>query len=220
VPIQIRTNWPADLAAEGLVLNATFHLEPALGWDFNRPGDYSWGGTIDYSVVCPAGEPATAASHLYLWKTERSAPLWAELLANNLGDGKAADERLSWERGRYRLTELNVLRPRPSAEGSRLRHFEVVAACSPRYEKPGGPGSWGLSYALREKPPTPEDLGSGILRRPGQQYGNEHELELGHDYWSTTASGFEARPGQVNSWSIPLPEPLIAAVRASLAASR
>ncbi len=42
------------------------------------------------------------------------------------------------------------------------------------------------------------------------------QLELPSEYWSRTAAAFEARPAQVNTWTIPLPDELLAAVRESL----
>jgi hypothetical protein len=42
------------------------------------------------------------------------------------------------------------------------------------------------------------------------------QLELPSEFWSRTAAAFEARPAQVNTWTIPLPDELLAAVRESL----
>ena len=41
-------------------------------------------------------------------------------------------------------------------------------------------------------------------------------VELPPEFWDNVDTAFEARPGQVNEWTIPLPDALIKAVRAAL----
>jgi hypothetical protein len=41
-------------------------------------------------------------------------------------------------------------------------------------------------------------------------------LELSEEYWSKVRSGFEARRGEINEWTVPLPDELIRAVREAL----
>jgi hypothetical protein len=60
------------------------------------------------------------------------------------------------------------------------------------------------------------------MRRPnsGWQAWDEaaRTVELSADFWDKVDTGFEVRLGQVNEWTIPLPDELIEAVRAAIKA--
>jgi hypothetical protein len=78
-----------------------------------------------------------------------------------------------------------------------------------------GPGAQG--------PRTAEESYIGTLRNvQGKQAAAAEapQLELPSEYWTRTAAAFDARPAQVNTWTIPLPDELLAAVRESRKAAR
>jgi hypothetical protein len=70
-------------------------------------------------------------------------------------------------------------------------------------------------------------MGSGMGGRGGRGVGmadnnggwqswQSATLELSAEFWDKVDTGFEARSGQVNEWTIPMPDELIGAVRAAL----
>ena len=86
----------------------------------------------------------------------------------------------------------------------------------------------------RGGPPTKEDLESSERGLVGPAAGGSPEnsnlgwrqwhqvapsVEASTDFWEKVDTAFEVRLGQVNEWTIPLPDELIAAVRALLKAA-
>jgi len=145
---------------------------------------------------------------------------WADVLLEDLGEVKDPSEGLKWERGTYGLNELIVLRPKqsPDVEAGRKRFDVLVAIRAPNCVRP---------ILLGPKPPEREDF---MIFEPEIDYRPSLEgsspwfrsstptVELSGEYWSKVRSGFEARRGEVNEWTIPLPDKLIRAVREALRA--
>jgi hypothetical protein len=153
----------------------------------------------------------------------------------------------AWEAGVYGLDRLIVLRPSHSAnvEAGR-RRLEVLAASSvygggPTVQLRGDAVRVPNGIEARPGPPTKKDLetanqgsggpsfggmGGGMAGRGVNNQGwlewNEavQTVELPTEFWDRVDVGFEARLGQVNEWTIPLPEELIKAVRDALRADR
>jgi len=142
---------------------------------------------------------------------------WAEVLLEDLRDVNNPSEAIKWEPGTYRLNELIVLRPTqsPDVETGR-RQFDLLVAVRQR----------NFGHAIHLGPPTADDLQTVYPMMAGWQYGPRnfvpgfHEstptLELPAEYWRDVGGSFEALPGQVNEWTIPLPDDLIKAVREAL----
>jgi hypothetical protein len=165
---------------------------------------------------------------------------WADILAQNLRAVKPTAEtpephELEWEPGTYGLDELIVMRPTrsPNVEAGRKR-FDVLVASNvnnPLY-----------TVAVGTAPPDKEDvdvffrntIGAGLERPSGMAGGMgggmrqiapraykpfqyaAPTLMLPTEYWDQVELGFEARRGQVNEWTIPLPDELTKAVRDAL----
>ena len=193
VPIRVRADWPADLKKERLVIEAVFHLDPSFGWSFSRTTP----GMLPVLFQFVLSGPGTAMTEMippskpgsarpYTGSSKPEAPIWWDMPESGLRDLKAPDETLQWERGTYSLSALYVLRPQPAPERKDLRHLELVVA---------------------SLPPVSSISGRAI---------EAVRVELPSEYWSRTVAAFEARPAQVNTWTIPLPDELLAAVRESL----
>ena len=148
---------------------------------------------------------------------------WAEMLVEDLREVTDVDG-LKWEPGIYGLNELIVLRPNQSAsvEAGRKR-FDILVAASP-HDNLNLPIL--LSSAAPEKDHLelicPELVGPPIYRpnrRDRYPVGFHESLRtvgLPQAYWIKLNKGFEARLGETNEWTIPLPDELIQAVREAL----
>jgi hypothetical protein len=229
VPVRVRCNWPADLEKEGLVLYATFVLNPIRlehsEWNFQENGTSSWRSFFgaSRSALCGPGKSiAEVLSEPFLWDLPGGSNVWAELRASDLRPIHQPEETMKWVRGTYRLATLFVLRPGESSLGESRRHFELVVS-----------GAQGLRDGLNklhispglfvtawgEAPPDEALLDPFTARRLPPRTGPPN-LVLPDDYWGTIATAFEARAGRVNEWTIPLPDELIATVRESLKAAK
>jgi hypothetical protein len=164
---------------------------------------------------------------------------WADILTQDLHDVKSSVEtpephELEWEPGTYGLNALTVLRPsRAQDVGTGRRRFDVLVAT-----RSFGAPEW---IQVRDSPPEQKDVESsspnttmgrmgGMMSIPLEQDPNAPgperakvsdqqappTLQLPAEYWDQVELGFEARLGQVNAWTIPLPEELTKAVRAAL----
>jgi hypothetical protein len=117
----------------------------------------------------------------------------------------AGDEELKWEPGTYRFAELMVVRPHRGQDIEKgRRRFDVLASiCSPGFDM----------WQIEGEPPH-----SGIIGMPYSQgpWFRATQSPTSVTYWSDVVDKFEVRPGQVNEWTIPLPDELIKAVRTAL----
>jgi len=221
-------------------LQWTLYDKAALG----RPREQRNGGNVmnqsglipvTRSVLCGPGMTRTEVLHmrgLLIWtllggnledQAQKAAQLgpgdWADVLVEDLRDVNDPSEAMKWEPGTYGLNELIVLRPTqsPDVEAGR-RRFDVLVAVS----RP----SFGHAIHLGAKPPANTDLQTVYPMLAGPRYGQPnfdpgfHEstptLDLHSGYWREVDRRFEALPGQVNKWTVPLPDELIKAVREAL----
>jgi hypothetical protein len=132
---------------------------------------------------------------------------------------------LRWELGIYGLDRLFVLRPTRSHDiNPTRRRFDVLVGCFI--------ADFGPSLALA--PPSDQQLtlqtgGFGNVWPLGGAGGGMRQVavnpewinsrstaELPADYWDKVDVAFEVRAGQVNEWTVPLPDELIQAVREAL----
>jgi hypothetical protein len=153
--------------------------------------------------------------------------LWASLPEGDLSPIPEPEGSLQWEWGSYRLSGVLVLRPTVTEKNQAGRMtFEVVIASDPSTQM----GMMNGTYLVSGRPPTDAADGSrgkgarsdarpvdfnplGQLARPGLT-----EIVVPWEPWSRTATTFEARPGQVNEWTIPLPDEVLDAIRQRLKA--
>jgi hypothetical protein len=170
----------------------------------------------------------------YLWTSPMSPVpsrwLRAEVSSSDLREIKELAEAIEFEQGTYRLSGILVLRPsQPNdAKGGR-RSFEVVIASQPFARgilaNPWWVWDRPLSNETADGPRTkagPSPKGGRLKARgdrpqqlfPLQQLGRT-DLVLPWESWRVE-SGFEARPGQVNEWTIALSDELLDAVRKRL----
>jgi hypothetical protein len=236
VAVRFRVEWPPDLQKQRLVLYArcypTSFLADGLYWGFGiyevseRPEDpvnlsHFFGGYSPTRFMSALVGPESLLTEAvgfrgaYLWGPE-AVPRWADFPADDLRANKAPEETLRWERGAYELYGLLVLRPRESPGGGALRRFELLAAAAPVQ---GGPAPQAV-FAVRQDPPVgPEQNQAG---------GPDHDQPIpspplvkfpGWDERRMKSIRFEAKPGQINEWTVPLWDELLATVRASLKAS-
>ncbi len=193
------------------------------------------------SVLC--GPTTSLAEFLrfkqpYVWKNPEFPlrELWAEVQPSDLREIQGPAASMEWERGTYQLSGMLVLRPIESTDGQAgRRRFEVTIASAP------APVVWSPAFWVYSSPPTdaPADgpgakggaRAKGALR--GAQGGlngeqlwqlanrgiqGESELILLAESWSKTATSFEARPSQINEWTIRLPDEVSDAIRRRLKA--
>jgi hypothetical protein len=234
VAVRIRCTWPDDLEKEGLVIDAPFVIAPVLqsgvSWSVRHrwtagPAEGTFFDDAASTAFSPTRPvlfgPGTASAEIFnnlaglYFFCLQSSPreVRAAVLAKDIRAIQTPAKSFMWERGSYHLNSLIVLRPIRPAEGEGgIRQFQVLAEST----------SWrggGLGRPYRKKPPTEEELekaGLGIVDEMRIQSGDQ--LELPAAYWARLARSFEARPGQVNEWTIPLPDELIKAVRERLKA--
>ena len=89
-----------------------------------------------------------------------------------------------------------------------MRQFEVLAESDFWRGGTGRPG--------RAEPPTEEELKMAQMGLEWSVTMGVEKLELPAEYWSRLNKSFEARPGQLNEWTIPLPDKLTQVVREKL----
>jgi hypothetical protein len=223
VSVRIKCTWPADLETAGLFLYAPFtfvrrSFDSTLGWSWSQfesakmpevvasdtqllPVTRSilrgTKGTNSFEIVDLAG--------LHLWKAAKSNEVFGDILDRDLREQAAGAEEWKWGPGTYRFDELMVVRPHRGQDVEKgRRRFDVLASiCSPGFDM----------WQIEGGPPH-----SGVIGMPYSQ-GPWHRATPSPTtvaYWSNVVDKFEVRPGQVNEWTIPLPDALIKAVRAAL----
>ncbi len=170
-------------------------------------------------------------------------PAWADILVENLQRPTETPEpnEQTWELGTYGLDHLIVLRPSRSPRAQTgQRRFDILTGIFANGPGPTvqlrGEGNASVmtgqgALVDRGGPPTPKDLGPRTVGFAGQGFGGGMGMETGGwaewrdvvpsvelapEFWDNVDTAFEAHPGQVNEWTIPLPDALITAVRAAL----
>jgi hypothetical protein len=150
---------------------------------------------------------------------------WADVLAGDIRDLNDHSGPMRWAPGNYGLNELIVLRQSESAnveEGR--RRFDVLASCRPH--------TFWHAIDVRSKPPEIDDLKVvyALTAGPAAQFGGADSgnssatglhpsiptVELPAESWSECGDGFRALPGEVNEWTIRMPDALVKSVRETL----
>ncbi len=234
VAVRIRYTWPDDLEKEDLVLEAPFlHngiVQSGVTWSvWHRwtsekqeeavldEGQRAYRGTLPV-LVGPwpplldrpgLSEIFNSREGFYLWVPGGTNDFRASVLAKHVHPIQGPEPTLMWERGAYDLASLMVLRPLASSDRNKgIKHFGVLVETRRRE------GTVGMVYEVRDGTPT-----EYTLTRSQQNVlatASTAALELPDEYWSRLNDSFQARPGQINQWTIPLPDELIKAVREKL----
>jgi hypothetical protein len=171
----------------------------------------------------------------YLWTSTGPALRWlrAEFSSRDLREIKEPSERIEFEQGAYRLSGLVILRPWSATDlKADRRSFEVVLMTDD--VGLGRPiGAWVWNHPPTDKaddaPRTkaaPSGKGARLNGRGGRfpdhfllQNIGQSDLVVPWESWLVEKS-FEARPGQVNEWMIPLHDELFEAIRKRLKAPK
>jgi hypothetical protein len=202
VTTQVRCNWPADLEKCGLVIDASFILDPLL------IDDTSWSTNVR-SLLCGPGAALTeilAPAGLYVWATNPNQKLRADLLTSQVRSINESGEPLKWERGTYRLFELRILRPIDTPAGSaESLQFEILVHCSPWQTN--------SSYEIRSEPPNEEELRNGGNVRGGGTHMGMQGLVISQKSWANIAARSKAAADNLNEWTITLPDEVTNVVR-------
>jgi hypothetical protein len=152
---------------------------------------------------------------------------WADTLAQDLREVISAAQspephELEWEPGTYGLDELIVLRPTrsPNIEPARKR-FDVLVASrvNNAFYTVGVGTEKELDLFFRSGSGPGFGRPSGMIGGMGGfRQSAAPTVTLPAEYWDRVELGFEARLGQTNEWTIPLPDELLSAVREALKA--
>ena len=238
VAVRIRYTWPDDLEKEGLVLEVPFLHNPSFQsgvtwsvchrWTSEKQeeavldeGNRAYRGTLPV-LVGPwpplpdrpgLSEIFNAREGFYLWVPGGTNDFRASVLAKHVHAIEGPEPTLMWERGAYDLASLMVLRPLASSDSNKgIKHFGVLVETRRRE------GAVGIVYEVRDGPPTEYTLTTSQRKVGPTTFSTA--MELPDEYWSRLDNSFQARPGQINEWTIPLPDELIKAVRETLKAKK
>jgi hypothetical protein len=240
VAVRIRADWPPDLQKEGLVLYARFFPRTfdwnGLPWEFgtfgtSEPSDSRLGvakaarafaAHRGFRTMAALIGPDSATTEVagfrdaYLWKSS-AGPCWADLPADDIRESEALPKTLACERGAYALYKLLVLRPAEVPAGAVLKRFELLALAGQSGPiMPRQP-----VFAVRYEPPVGPEENHADRGIPDQPFPGRPYVQHPPDEPSPLSLGrFEAKPGDVNEWTIPLWDALLATVRESLKASK
>jgi hypothetical protein len=132
VPIRVQCELPADLANQGLLVNAFF-----ISQGQTVEGGWQWDFYSQRSILCGWGpEPGvTEISHnraAEIGSGEPGSPLYLELSTADLKRMGNQGDSIEWDAGNYRLMKLGVLRrsPPPPAGTDKTR-FDILAQVRP-----------------------------------------------------------------------------------------
>jgi hypothetical protein len=237
LPVRVRATWPQDLEKEGLVLYATFVMQPIKGeavwWNYSEESEPNrfFGtaldpGSGDANAVFRSilYGPGTAIAEVLngrgplLWTKPPESNVWADLLTSDVHPIKLSEETMKWVEGTYQLATLYVLRPHESLFGERGRHFELVVSSAPGFldRRRGGFQKQPVLVVATLAALLTEDDFIQFPNAENNEWTDPPSLQLPDEYWSRIEQAFEARPGRVNEWAIPLPDEFIATIRKSL----
>jgi hypothetical protein len=243
--VRVRCKWPADLEKEALCLYAAFSLGgrqigPGNRWAIQRlvtrqPASYqnqmgtgAFFSTQQRAVLCGPGSKISEFVELggpYVWtfgpdsiaKNEEDAAEyrsreWADVVVKETRELKDSSATIDVEAGNYGLSEVLVLRPmqpqsRESLDPSQKRYELLVIA-----------SAFNSTRAVNRlvQPPKIEHLhriGGNWISNPTE---SRFKIQLPPNYWRQLETAFEARSGQPNEWTIPIPDELAQAVREAL----
>lgn len=220
LPVEVRVQWPPKLAGRGFLVLANFAYEGS-----NLQADFDWSHTefqdqnryqfIQKLLVNANGRPTNVPQfNDILWTLDSLLPFNASSSRNR---AKAAQERpgrvfttildldehkqaehVEFLQGRYRLTELEVLRPSDRLKSTRLDgSFEVLARTAT------------FMSAIHQFPDYPNDR-EHLVNMKAKTFGmSTRGLTLHRNILDRKPHHFVASPNQPNVWTIDLPPELV-----------
>jgi hypothetical protein len=214
--VKLRVQWPTDLVEKNLRLEMTFvqaptTFQPLLKWrvvdsqgdDRSRKIFYGPG----FKQIASGG-----ATKLELWHFYTARESWDVqcVLDDSHAPGvRSETDAVAMEVGHYLLQRLVVLRPCVLKERARKGEWFDVLAHSAAM----------LLYIFADYVTTyysDLDQSQKPLRTPLSLDSYKRGVNVPQSYWSQLEERFSVRPGQVNDWTVPLPEELINVVREQL----
>jgi len=211
--VQLRVQWPADLADKDLQVLATFEqapttLQPPLKWSIVDSAESLQTRSIMIGPGLKQIEIGGQTTH-DLWFRSQSAQGFERLVGDFRSPiARSEPAALAMEPGSFILRRLIVLQPRARRKNIvNGERFAVVA----RNETPF------LWNDLRVKCYT-ADPDDGAA--PFGTYDLSSFLggvKVSASYWRELDGRFLARPGQVNEWTLEMPTEIVSAVRERLA---
>ncbi len=131
---------------------------------------------------------------------------WVDVLDGDIKQLKDSAATMEMEMGHYALSDLLVLRSTPTPGlGNGQRRFAVLVVT-------GDSDNMSPQFDWIDHPPDVKDLEKANALFPNHPVTARSILPLKNDSLDLTKA-FEARLGQANEWTIPLPDELIQAVR-------
>ena len=248
--IRLRWKWPADLENERLVVFARFQLRghelgPGNSWSIARATvSTSAGRTVNQTrggiggglawiaprraVLCG---PSNSLSEFvdmknpFLWTlgpvgtgrkegaAESGSGEWADVLDGDIRQLKDSAATIEMEMGHYVLSDLLVLRSTETPGlGKGQRRFAVLAAT-------GDSVTMLPQFNWIDHPPYVKDLEKADGEFPDHPMSARSIVPLKNDRLDFS-NAFEARSGQTNEWTIPLPDELVQALRDAVKAGK
>jgi hypothetical protein len=139
---------------------------------------------------------------------------WADVVEKEIREIDDPSATIEMEIGKHSLSQLLVLRAggpqKDLAPGQ--RRYELLAATNVSNNPP-----------MINFPGQPPDLKLLEETSGSKKFGvhpSRQTVMVPHDYWQKLTWAFEAKPGQTNEWTIPVPDQLAQAVRKALKADR
>jgi hypothetical protein len=237
-PVTLRVAWPADLAAKGYLLEASFahagvSYQAPLHWKLGPNLNVS--SSVTRSILCGPREGEIRRTDLgkgpnfYFWEfadpikgvvdlgREKSNPtnLFADLRTTGAHIELSAAQL---EAGSYYLSGLVVMRSRPPHQlKTAAERFDVLAYAADRESGwLGYPNIKTVSKPPDEDPAYPEGYGMVQIWEAGHgpnEPAKRKFVAVSHSYWEASAARFAVHPGALKAWTIQLPDEIIKILR-------
>ncbi len=234
--LRIKIDWPSDLADKDLCAVALFEChgpryQPPLRWGLWNARQLGWrrkqvvigSPSNQRGIEIPRNENQYQSPYVWRLPTQGEKEQSIErmlytkpdlgpecstdpdqLFANLPADSiPQSPDRIDFEMGEYSLERLLILRPHVDPKTASGWHsFLVLSLIQPEENS--------TSFNIVYRQPN------GILQSLSN--GNASGIAVAESYWRDVRGRLRARPGQVNEWTIPLPDELVKSVRAKLKA--
>ncbi len=229
-PVKVKCSWPADLEKERLVLFVSFAFES------RRFSDLDWHLGLAHSLM---SSPATPTVEIlrgrrpYLWRPSGQRETSADVWQADLRPSDGSSGSFQWELGFYRIMSMIVLRPRSDPSVSPTwKRYQVIAGCISEGAYAGLQQRSLTSYnegqfRIYAEPPNSEKPDAKAQQRDGSNVGRPRSIldgripqgagpQVSDESWGRVNQALEIRSGQVNEWTVSLPDELITFVRNKL----
>jgi hypothetical protein len=214
--VKLRVEWPADLAGQDLrmavtLVRAPTTFQPALNWKVVDSDGIDRRRTILYGPGHMQSEIA-GATKLDLWYFHDG--VMSRGLQRVFGDfhsqnARSEPDAVAMDPGSFLVRRLIVVRP--CARRNKAIKGERFAVLAQIGETNGD------QFDVQIYSCDPQS-GMDCVGFGGRLTGIKGGVAVAPSYWRQLEGRFSVRPGQVNDWTLPLPEELINAVRQQLEA--